>query len=414
MSILKAPIPVQTTFADYTLTEILGEGGAGRVYGGHDDVGNAIALKLLINVSVDKRKRFKNETAFLLRNSHRNIVSVIDFGLGTGAGLKGPFYVMQRYTNSLREQMLLKPTAEQVIRLFSQMLDGVEAAHLLGATHRDLKPENFLYDSSTDRIAVADFGVAGFTSQELLTLVETSPQQRLANFTYAAPEQRRRASAVDSRADIYALGLMLNELFTGQVPHGTEYQLIGQVSAVNAFLDAVVAKMTTQSPDGRPSSIAGVKDLIEQSRSLDLSRQRLSEIGRTVVSEGDVTDPLAFEPPQLVGASWDNGVLNLTLDRPVNQRWVNALHNMGNYSAVMGHDPGSFQFSGQQVTTNMPSHSVQHAVDHFKSWLPNATRHLHSTLLSEAKQKAIKERARLEEVRQREEMKMKVNSSIRI
>lgn len=285
---------------------------------------------------------------------------------------------------------------------------------MLGAVHRDLKPENFLYDVASNQLAVADFGVASFTSQELLTLVETSPQQRLANFIYAAPEQRHRGAAVDQRSDIYALGLMLNELFTGQVPHGTDYKLIGQVSAEYAFLDSVVAKMITQSPDGRLGSIAAVKEAIEKSRALELTKQRLDEIGKTVVYEGEVTDPLAFEPPKLVGASWEDGILRLTLDRAVHQSWVNALHSMGNFTAVMGHDPTSFQFSGQQVITTMPAHSVQHAVDHFKTWLPNATQTFHHKLSSDAKQKVAKERARLEQLRQQEETRLKVNSSIRI
>ncbi|WP_292625311.1 serine/threonine-protein kinase [Mesorhizobium sp.] len=411
---LKRQIAVQTTFGDYTLTETLGEGGAGRVYGGVDESGNAIALKLLINVTTDKRRRFRNETAFLAKNTHRNIVSVIDYGMGTDAHLKGPFYVMHRYTSSLRERMSPSVNPAQIVALFSQMLDGVEAAHMLGATHRDLKPENFLFDAGTGRLAVADFGIASFTSQELLTLVETSPQQRLANFNYAAPEQRRRGAAVDGRADIYALGLMLNELFTGEVPHGTNYKLIGDASAEYAFMDPIVAKMTTQNPDSRPSSIAVVKDLIEQNRQLELSRQRLSEIANTVVYEGEVTDPLAHEPPKLVGATWDDGLLRLTLDRPVHQKWVSALQNMGNYSSVMGHGPHTFQFSGQMVTTSMPAHSVQHAVDHFKTWLPNTTKTLHYNLLAEAKRKASEERARLEQARQQEETRMKVNSAIRI
>lgn len=411
---LKAPITVQTTFGDYTVTETLGEGGAGRVYGGVDETGTAIALKLLTNVNNDKRRRFKNETTFLARNNHRNIVSVTDFGIGTTGQLRGPFYIMPRYTSSLREQMARPSQPDRIIKLFSQMLNGVEAAHLLGATHRDLKPENFLFSAEEERLAVADFGVASFISDELLTLVETNPQQRLANFVYAAPEQRRRGTSVDGRADIYALGLMLNEMFTGEVPHGTNYKLIGSVSADNGFMDGVVAQMISQSPDARPSSIAAVKDLLERNRVLDLTRQRLNEIGNTVVYEGDVTDPLAHEPPKLVGADWNDGTLRLTLDRPVHDRWIRAIYEMGNYSAVMGHDPRTFQFSGKTVTTSMPPHSVQAAVDYFKQWLPNATRTLHYTLLGEAKRKASEDRARLEQERQREETRMKVNAAIRI
>jgi serine/threonine protein kinase len=417
MTELKAPIAVQTAFADYELTSILGEGGAGRVYGGQDDVGNPIALKLLTNVNTDKRKRFKNETGFLTRNTHPNIVTVIDSGIGIDAKLKGPFYIMKRYSGSLREQMASHLAPAKVIGMFSQMLDGVEAAHMLGATHRDLKPENFLFDAANNRLAVADFGVASFTAQDLLTLVETLPQQRLANFYYAAPEQKTRGTAVDGRADIYALGLMLNELFTGQIPHGTNPTTIASVDPEFAFLDEIVATMLRQQPAERPSSIAELKQKIELQKELQLTRQRLDTIAHIVVREGDVTDPLAFDPPVLVGANWSDDVLTLTLDRGVNNNWTRAFYNMGNYSSVMGRGPETFQFhhdNNRLVSAAAAGHEVQRMVNNFKRWLIQTTQVLHQTLKSEAERSAHQERQRLEQARQREEAKMKVNSSIRI
>ena len=68
----------------------------------------------------------------------------------------------------------------------------MEAAHLKKVVHRDLKPENFLYSSSQNRIVVADFGIARFQEEELYTAVETKAEDRLANFQYASPEQRKR------------------------------------------------------------------------------------------------------------------------------------------------------------------------------------------------------------------------------
>jgi serine/threonine protein kinase len=108
-----------------------------------------------------------------------------------------------------------------VLPIFSQILDGVESAHPQGVWHRDLKPENILYSLANGTLIVADFGIAHFEEQDLLTAVETQPNERLANFLYAAPEQKIRAKSADSRSDIYALGLMLHEMFTGDVPLGT-------------------------------------------------------------------------------------------------------------------------------------------------------------------------------------------------
>jgi serine/threonine protein kinase len=187
MSKLKAAINLQTAFGEYTLDEQLGEGGAGRVYGGVDDSGAQIAIKVLTQTSSDKKRRFKNEIAFLARNKHANIVTVTDHGVATGT-VKSPFYVMRRYNGNLRN-LMGKSLPDEAMKSFSQILDGVEAAHLQGVTHRDLKPENVLFDNGNHALAVADFGVASFTDDQLATLVETAPTQRLANNT------RHRSSA---------------------------------------------------------------------------------------------------------------------------------------------------------------------------------------------------------------------------
>jgi serine/threonine protein kinase len=225
---LKQPVTLETTFGTYTVDELIGEGGAGRVYGGAAQDGVSVAIKLLSRdrATTDRRKRFKNEIAFLARNKHVNIVTVIDHGVAKERSFEGPFYVMPRYDCSLRDLMKQGVPGDQILPLFAKIIDGVEAAHLQGAVHRDLKPENVLFDRKTRTPAVADFGIASFTDDLIVTAIETAPAQRLANFLYAAPEQRTAGRSVGPTADIYALGLILNELFTGNVPHGTEYRLL--------------------------------------------------------------------------------------------------------------------------------------------------------------------------------------------
>src|SRR5262249_14350725 len=150
---------------------------------------------------------------------------------------------MPRYEGTLRTLIQARLPADQVLPLFDQILSGVEAAHLRGVHHRDLKPENILHDPTRQRLAIADFGIAHFGQEELLTAVETKHQERLANFTYAAPEQRIRGSMVDSRADIFALGLMLNEMFTGAVPLAAGHPLIRTFSQPHSYLDEIVGRM---------------------------------------------------------------------------------------------------------------------------------------------------------------------------
>jgi serine/threonine protein kinase len=306
----------------------------------------------------------------------------------------------------------ISPT--NVLLLFGQILDGVEAAHLLGAVHRDLKPENILYGKALNNLAIADFGTARFTEDLLATAVETGPTQRLANFQYAAPEQRSSGMQVLATADIFALGLILNEMFTGAVPQGTEYRLIGQVAKEQEFLDAIVARMLRQVPTERPASIAEIKRLIQRHQSEVVSLQRLSRIEGTIIKANEIDEPLALTPPRLVDAGWNRGRLVLTLDRPVTPEWIQALYRMGSYSKVLGKGPETFSFHGNEATVSAEEYQVQSVIENFKSWLPIASRTL-NTMLEEAAHK--QEAARKEELRREreaEEQRLRVMRKIKI
>jgi len=411
---LRSPVNIQTAFGSYTLDEIIGEGGAGRVYAGNSADGQAIAVKVLSpeRASRDKKARFKQEIAFLLRNTHPNIVTVADYGVATDPKLSGSFYVMKRYDTSLRELISARLPAPKTLSLFQQILDGVEAAHLRGTVHRDLKPENVLSDSQGLSLVIADFGIASFTEDLLVTSAETAPTQRLANFQYAAPEQRTAGRQITAAADIYALGLMLNEMFTGSVPHGTEFRTIGQTSSEFGYLDQIVAHMLRQNPSERPVSIAAVKDLLQRHQTEQVSLQRLSQITREVVKVGEIDDPLAHEPPQIVGVNWNNGTLTIKLDRPVSDAWIIALRNMGNFSAVMNRGPETFQFRGAQASVASNDHEAQHIINHFKNWLPQATRVLKHNLEQKAAREAQARTEALKRAKEAEERLIRVNKSL--
>jgi serine/threonine protein kinase len=100
---------------------------------------------------------------------------------------------------------------------------------------------------------VADFGIAHFSS-DLLVAVETSAHERLANFTYSAPEQRTRGQAVGPPAGIWALGLIVDELFTGQIPPGRDHPRISSHVPKFAHFDQIVDRMLQQSPQARPGA----------------------------------------------------------------------------------------------------------------------------------------------------------------
>lgn len=259
----KAQQTFHTIFDVYTPQGLIGEGGSGRVVRVLDEAGVAHALKYLKPpvMTSEKAKRFRNELVFCFKNTHRNIITVEDWGLAEIDGVQVPFYVMPVYPKTLRSLMKEKKKPEELILLFLQVLDGVEEAHRKGIWHRDLKPENILVDETDKRIAITDFGVAHF-SELVQTEIETSPHERLANFRYAAPEQRSNG-LVDHRADIYALGLILYEMLTSELLQGTSHRRIASIHPKMSALDPLIERMSCQMPSDRPFSIGEVRDALK-------------------------------------------------------------------------------------------------------------------------------------------------------
>jgi len=169
------PRRFETAFNAYTVEAPIGEGGAGWVFRVRDANGAVFALKYLRpeTATTNKRRRFQNEARFCERQDHPNVIRVLDSGVVVLATGTAPFYVMPYYPKTLRDLMRTGISPERVLPLFSQIMDGLEAAHLVGVHHRDLKPENVLYDPVADRVIVADFGVAHFAEEQLYTAVET-------------------------------------------------------------------------------------------------------------------------------------------------------------------------------------------------------------------------------------------------
>lgn len=406
----------ESAFSTYQSTGIVGEGGSARVYSSKDTNGEEWAVKVLDQnkASRDKLKRFKNEYAFCSNHPHRNIVSVVDHGVVVVDGVQSPFFVMPLFDGSLRTVLDHGIAPEKALIFFDQILDGLEAAHFHKVVHRDLKPENCLYSAEESTLVVADFGVAQFTAEELYTLVETRPQMRLANFQYAAPEQRSKGVAVDHRADIYSLGLILNELFTGQVPHGTDYITIEATAPAYGYLDDLVAEMLRQDPSSRPPTIAHIKNHLIARGNEFVEKQRLDSLRRTVVATKEVVDPLISDPPQLVDAHWDGTNLTLKLSQSINPTWVWALQHMDGYSSVYAKDPVSFRCSGDTAVVEARENEVQPIIDYFKRWLPKANSVYENRVYNDARRAEEEERQRLQREISSADLRSKVNANIRI
>jgi serine/threonine protein kinase len=242
----------RTVFHSYVRDKKLGQGGNGTVWKMRRDDDFVCAMKLLsvVNSQTTRRDRFLNELWFCALTDHPDIVKVLDWGLSMTGG--EAFYVMPLYDGSLRDLMDTGIEPDKVPALFLTALDGIEAAHNAKIWHRDLKPENLLHKDSK-RLIIGDFGIAHFTDATKRANVNTRTGAWVANRNYAAPEQRRKNARVDQRADIYALGLILNEMFTGEMALTPDHKMIGSVAPNYAALDGVVQEMLSVSPPSRPS-----------------------------------------------------------------------------------------------------------------------------------------------------------------
>jgi len=419
MQQLKTPKTFQTFSGSYVATAIIGEGGAGRIYEATDENGNPVAIKVLdpSKASRDKLKRFKNELQFSLRRAHQNIIAALDYGITNDGDKPASFYVMPLYRDSLRNLISNEIPPEKVLHYFGQILDGVEAAHFLKVVHRDLKPENILYDSNKDQLLIADFGIARFSEEELYTAVETKQGDRLANFLYSAPEQRVRGQIVDVRADIFALGLMLNEMFTHEVPQGNNYKTIELVAPELAYLDEIVAAMLYSSPSQRQASIDEVKQQLIGRRNEFITRQKINELQNTVVPVTTIDDdPLIANPVHLVGVDWNNGNLTLKLSQSVSSIWISSLQGLGNYSSFSGSGPATVKFNQDRNEGYLLSREaeVQANVNHFKEWLVSTNRQYEQTVRQQRDRAEIQERRRLQDEIEQQEARERVLKNVKI
>jgi eukaryotic-like serine/threonine-protein kinase len=210
----------------YKLLEKIGEGGHGVVYMAEqaEPIRRRVALKV-IKLGMDTKQvvaRFEAERQALALMDHPNIAKVLDAG-ATDTGR--PYFVMElvrgiQITEYCDHHNL--PTKER-LDLFIQVCHAVQHAHQKGIIHRDLKPSNVLVTRLDGRPVpkVIDFGIAKATGQQLLTekTLFTAFQQFIGTPAYMSPEQAEMSGAdIDTRSDIYALGVLLYELLTGQVP----------------------------------------------------------------------------------------------------------------------------------------------------------------------------------------------------
>lgn len=201
----------------YRIEAMIGEGGMGTVYKAYDrDLDRVVALKLLrseLTADADATRRFKQELLLASKVSHKNILRIHDLGDAGGIKFISMAFVDGEDLNAVLKREGKLPL-DRALAITRQLCGALEAAHSEGVVHRDLKPHNVMLDKA-GTVFVSDFGLAKSLDAGAIGMTRTG--EYLGTPRYMAPEQVE-VKPVDQRTDIYALGLILYEMVTGDVP----------------------------------------------------------------------------------------------------------------------------------------------------------------------------------------------------
>ena len=262
----------------YEIRKSLGKGGMGMVYLAHDrELDDMVALKLLRSDAArapDLARRFRSEIKLARKIRHPNVCAIHEYGQAASR-----HFIVMEYVEgtNLRQELTLRGRlpAEEAYDVAIQIAEGLEAVHAAGVVHRDLKTSNVMRDSR-GRVRLMDFGIAKLSGPGNTTVTATG--QVVGTPEYMSPEQCR-GEKVDCRSDVYALGVVVFELFTGEVPfrgdtpvatlfkHIQEPPPLDTVAArLPAPLLPVLRKALEKSPETRYGSAREVADALRRAR----------------------------------------------------------------------------------------------------------------------------------------------------
>ena len=275
--------------ATYEFLSEIGRGGFGVVYEAvrEDDGWACCAKTLRPRASQREVRRFQREVRLQAKLRHPHIVPIVAVNLEDNP----PWFIMPIAQENLRQYIERVGPGEERLWVFEQVARGVEHAHANGVIHRDLKPENALIFEEEEEegpslsAAVSDFGLGRFRDRDTTPL--TPSNVPVGTVAYAAPEQWTDAKNVDERSDVYALGKILYELLTGQIPYPDS---IIDLSRVPRALAYVVQKAVEPNPVDRYQTVTALLADLRYAReaALDLRTpaEAAAELVQSIIRQG--------------------------------------------------------------------------------------------------------------------------------
>ena len=220
---------VGRTVSHFKIQDTLGEGGMGKVYPATDiELRRKVALKFLLPQYTENKNiksRFKIEARTMAALNHPNITTVYEVGEFEDSSFIAMEYVEGQPLDKLLGKKKL--SLNQTLDIIIQLCEGLREAHIQGIIHRDIKPGNLLLEKN-GRLKIVDFGLAKLKQASKVS----SKSKTVGTLYYLSPEQIQN-SEVDHRADIFATGVVLYEMITGQVPFKGDYEASVMYSIIN-------------------------------------------------------------------------------------------------------------------------------------------------------------------------------------
>lgn len=277
---------IPSSIGEFRIIRKIGEGGMGTVYEAEQSHPRRVVALKMMRPSYggsEMLKRFRREVDLLGQLDHTGIARIFQAGTMTTPSGEQPYFAMElirgeSLTHYVKSHNL---GIRSRIEIITEVCDAVHFAHLRGVIHRDIKPGNILVTEG-GRPVILDFGVARATNSDIqATMVTINPGQIIGTLAYMSPEQASGTSdAIDSKTDVYALGVVLYELLAGVLPHNLEEKALADAALtirdeeptrlshidrqLKGDLETIVLKAMEKEPERRYESAAAL--------SLDLRR----------------------------------------------------------------------------------------------------------------------------------------------